>query len=61
MCEEITGNKMNTVYTDENRSGDHIWWIGDTRKFQQHYPDWNYEYDLPALMQEIHAGFEGRI
>ncbi|WP_320178505.1 NAD-dependent epimerase/dehydratase family protein [Roseovarius pacificus] len=61
MCEEITGNKMNTQYTDENRSGDHIWWIGDTRKFQQHYPDWNYEYDLPALMKEIHAGFEGRI
>ncbi|MFP4502674.1 MAG: NAD-dependent epimerase/dehydratase family protein [Candidatus Hydrogenedentota bacterium] len=61
MCEEITGNKMNTAYTDENRIGDHIWWVGDTRKFQQHYPDWQYEYNLPALMQEIHRGFEGRI
>ncbi len=61
MCEEITGNKMNTAYSDENRIGDHIWWVGDTRKFQQHYPDWQYEYDLPALMQEIHRGFEGRI
>jgi CDP-paratose 2-epimerase len=61
LCEEISGNTMNTVYTDDNRIGDHIWWIGDTRKFQAHYPDWNYQYDLRALMEEIYKGFEGRV
>lgn len=61
LCEEISGNKLKTVYTDDNRIGDHIWWIGDTRKFQAHYPEWNYEYDLRALMEEIYKGFEGRV
>lgn len=35
-----TGNKMNYSYTDENRIGDHIWYISDVRKFQSHYPEW---------------------
>ena len=61
LCEEISGKKMNYVYADDNRIGDHIWWIGDTRKFQQHYPDWSYQYDIRAILEEIYHGFEGRI
>ena len=61
LCEEISGNKMNVRYVDENRSGDHIWYISDVRRFQAHFPAWNYTYDIPALMQEIHKGFEGRV
>ncbi len=29
VCETITGNKLNYTYVDENRRGDHIWWISD--------------------------------
>ena len=61
LCEEISGNKMNVRYVDENRSGDHIWYISDVRRFQAHFPAWNYTYDIPTLMQEIHKGFEGRV
>ncbi len=61
MCEELTGNTMNIVYADENRIGDHIWWISDVRRFQEHYPDWRYQYDIAALMEEIYRGFEGRV
>ena len=37
ICEEITGNRMNYIYCDENRIGDHIWYISDIRKFKSHY------------------------
>ncbi len=60
-CEEITGKKMNVSYVEDNRIGDHIWWIGDVRKFQAHYPDWRYTYDIRAILQEIYHGFEGRV
>lgn len=61
MCEEIAGKKMNIAYAEENRSGDHIWWIGDVRKFQDHYPEWKFRYDIRAILEEIFRGFEGRI
>ena len=34
VCEQMAGKKMNVVYSDQNRIGDHIWYISDTRKFQ---------------------------
>ena len=61
LCEEITGKKMHVRYAEDNRIGDHIWWIGDVRKFQAHYPDWRYTYDIRAILEEIHHGFEGRV
>ena len=61
LCEEITGRKMNTTYIEDNRIGDHIWWIGDVRKFQAHYPEWRFEYNLRRILEEIYHGFEGRI
>ena len=42
LCEEMAGKKMNVVYSEQNRIGDHIWYISDTRKFQSHYPAWSY-------------------
>jgi hypothetical protein len=29
MCEEITGRRMNVTYSDQERSGDHIWYVSD--------------------------------
>lgn len=60
LCGEITGNPMNTVYVEDNRIGDHIWWISDVRKFQSHYPGWRHEYDVRAILQEIHNGLRQR-
>ena len=60
-CERITGNKMNYSYVEDNRIGDHIWWISDVRRFQAHYPDWRYQYDIQRILGEIFHGFEGRI
>ena len=38
---------------DENRIGDHIWWIGDNGRFESHYPDWRLEYDVRRILEEI--------
>ena len=61
MTEELTGKRAVTTYVDENRSGDHIWWISDVRKFQSHFPEWRYKYGIRELLEEIIRGFEGRI
>ena len=61
LCEAIAGKKMKATYVEDNRVGDHIWWISDVRKFQSHYPDWKYTYDIRAILEEIYHGFEGRI
>jgi len=61
LCEAIAGRKMNYVYVDENRIGDHIWWISDVRRFQAHYPAWQYQYNLERIMEEIYHGFETRL
>ena len=61
LCEKITGRKVNWSYTEKNRIGDHIWWIGDVRKFQRHYPQWEYQYNLQDILESIHAGIVSRI
>ncbi|MEO1351590.1 MAG: NAD-dependent epimerase/dehydratase family protein [Cyanobacteria bacterium J06635_15] len=55
LCEEITGNKMEYHYTDENRIGDHIWYVSNVDKFKSHYPDWDYKYDLKSIFDEIYT------
>ena len=54
VCEELTGRPMDWSYSDDNRSGDHIWWISDVGAFQRDYPGWKYAYDLKSLFREIH-------
>jgi CDP-paratose 2-epimerase len=54
LCEEISGRKMTSQYEEKNRIGDHIWWISDIRKFQQHYPRWKFRYGLRETLNEIY-------
>lgn len=53
--EAISGNKLDYTYVEDNRIGDHIWYISDVAKFQSHFPDWSYRYDLQGILLEIHA------
>ena len=55
MCEEISGRKLKWNYEETNRIGDHIWWISDVRKFQQHYPGWKFRYGLRDILDEIYT------
>ena len=58
-CEEISGRRLNWKYEEDNRIGDHIWWISDVRKFQQHYPNWSFQYGQREILEEIHAAVRG--
>ena len=60
VCEKLTGKKMNYSYTEDNRIGDHIWWISDLSKFQAHYPEWNYKYGIMDIMEQIHDSMAER-
>lgn len=53
--ENILGKKANYELSTENRIGDHIWYISDVSKFKSHYPDWEFEYDIDAILQEMCA------
>jgi CDP-paratose 2-epimerase len=55
MCEEITGKELDHTYVEDNRIGDHIWWIGSNARFQEHYPDWSLQYDVRAILEEMFA------
>ena len=53
MSQEIAGVELKWSYVDDNRVGDHIWWIGDNGRFQDHYPAWRLQFDVPAILKEI--------
>jgi len=55
ISEKLAGKKLQVTLSDQSRSGDHIWWVSDVRKFQSHYPTWSYKYDQRAILKEIVA------
>ena len=59
--EALTGKKLQYTLSDEARSGDHIWWISDVRKFQRDYPNWSYAYDMTRILEEIVAATRERV
>lgn len=54
LCEKISGNKMNYSLSDDNRIGDHIWYISDVSKFKSHFPNWNYKFNLEETLVEMY-------
>jgi CDP-paratose 2-epimerase len=60
-CERLTGRPMNWSYSDQNRTGDHIWWISDVRRFQSDYPNWHYRYDVEAILAQIYEELAGKL
>jgi CDP-paratose 2-epimerase len=59
--EELCGKKLDYTLSEEARSGDHIWWISDVRRFQKDYPNWNYQYNLRKILQEIIEATQERL
>lgn len=55
LCERIAGRELSWELSDQARMGDHRWWISDLTPFEADYPDWTMEYDVEAILREIHA------
>jgi CDP-paratose 2-epimerase len=52
---KVTGNKFKFKYVDENRIGDHRWFIADISKFKKDYPNWKLKYNtIESIIQEIY-------
>ncbi|MEL6441977.1 MAG: NAD-dependent epimerase/dehydratase family protein [Cyanobacteria bacterium J06621_8] len=54
IAQELAGRKLDYSYTDNNRSGDHIWYVSDLSKFKSHYPKWNLKYNINQILTEIY-------
>ncbi len=61
LCEAISGNKLEWAYDDENRVGDHIWWVSDVSRFRKDYPEWDHTFDMKRIFEDIHRGVCARL
>jgi CDP-paratose 2-epimerase len=54
LCEQIAGRELRWELSDQARKGDHRWWISDVEPFRRDYPGWSMQYDVEAILREIH-------
>ena len=54
-CQEITGREMQFSFVEDNRIGDHIWWISDIGKLEAHLPEWRLTRGVDDILNEIHT------
>jgi CDP-paratose 2-epimerase len=55
ICQELTGRKMKTVYSQDARAGDHLWWISDMTKFKKDFPAWEPRFGIRDILSQIQA------
>lgn len=53
--EGLTGRKIQRIYREDARKGDHICYISDLRKFRSHYPEWKVTHALDDILEEMVA------
>jgi CDP-paratose 2-epimerase len=53
LCETIAGRELQWDLSDENRIGDHRWWISDLDPFRRDYPDWDITYGVEDVLRQI--------
>src|SRR6266446_10792395 len=58
LCQEITGKPLDWEYLEQNRKGDHIWYISDVRRFQTHFPEWRLRHDVETILEDIYENNE---
>ena len=54
LCEAIAGRELKWELSDENRIGDHRWWISDLEPFRRDYPEWEITYGIDDVLREIY-------
>ena len=50
-CEAIAGRELQWELSDENRVGDHRWWISDLAPFQRDYPEWEITHGIDEVLR----------
>ncbi|HUB35879.1 MAG TPA: NAD-dependent epimerase/dehydratase family protein [Solirubrobacteraceae bacterium] len=55
LCEQVAGRELDWSLGEENRIGDHRWWISDLAPFKRDYPSWTLTHDVGDILREIHS------
>ena len=58
--EAISGKKMNFIYSDIHREGDHICYYSNLEKMKEHFPNWSITKDLNDIFLEIFNSWKQR-
>jgi CDP-paratose 2-epimerase len=53
-CQRIAGRELQWTLSEQNRVGDHRWWISDLRPFAEDYPGWQLTRGLEDILRELH-------
>jgi CDP-paratose 2-epimerase len=53
IVEEISNIKIKKNLIKQNRVGDHIWYISNTKKFKKDYPSWKQKYNTKKIINEL--------
>jgi CDP-paratose 2-epimerase len=61
LAEDTTGKSMTWRYVDKAREGDHICYISDLSRIQEHYPSWSVTKTLPDIFNEIALAWQERV
>ena len=54
LCQEIAGRELEWSLGEDNRIGDHRWWISDLEPFKRDYPGWDITHDVRDILSQIH-------
>ncbi len=57
MVEKLSNTKIKKEYMNKSRTGDHIWYISDLRKFKKDYPNWKQKYNTKKIIEELIDSF----
>lgn len=53
LVERLSGREIEVTISDTARTGDHVWWVSDVRRFQADHPGWRYRYGLEDMVGEM--------
>ena len=56
IVEQLTNIPIIKKKIKQNRVGDHIWYISNTKKFKKHYPKWKQRYNNLKIIEELING-----
>jgi CDP-paratose 2-epimerase len=54
LCQEIAGRELQWSLGEDNRIGDHRWWISDLEPFKRDYSGWDIAHDVRDILRQIH-------
>ena len=53
IVEKVKNINIKKKIIKENRVGDHIWYVSNTKKFKKDYPKWKQKYNTKKIIEEL--------